>query len=134
MFQTDVNAFNHMLNGCIRYYKDCWPKSRPGNRPKTVRTTNKSLPQNLPDAPPDFPEIAHTPPRSFSSLHTGTRRNSGLRTAEQILTALWVLYELFPVFSGSLQGCLLDGLDLLFGQFSIYFPDGFSVENPYNSC
>ena len=40
----------------------------------------------------------------------------------------WVAYKLFPVFRVTLQECFVQRF---FGQFSVYFPDGFSVENLY---
>ena len=42
----------------------------------------------------------------------------------------WVVYKQFPGIRGELQGGVLDGFDLFFEEFSINFPDEFSVETP----
>ena len=47
--------------------------------------------------------------------------------------SLWVVYKQFPGIRGELQGGVLDGFDLFFGEFSVNFPDEFSVENPRKS-
>ena len=44
------------------------------------------------------------------------------------LTTTWVLYKQFPGIRGELQGGVLEGFDLFFGEFSVNFPDEFSVE------
>ena len=44
-----------------------------------------------------------------------------------------MVHKLFPGSREELQGRVLqDVIDMFFGQFSFYFPDGFSVTNPYN--
>ena len=45
----------------------------------------------------------------------------------------WVVDKLFPGSREELQGDFWEGFDLLFEQFSVYFPVGFSVNNPYTS-
>ena len=45
----------------------------------------------------------------------------------------WVVYKLFPVFRESLQGCVMLGVDLFVGQFSVYVPDGCSDRIIFNS-
>ena len=41
----------------------------------------------------------------------------------------WVVYKQFPGIRGELQGGVLEGFDLFFWQFSVNFPDEFSVKN-----
>ena len=43
----------------------------------------------------------------------------------------WMVYKVFPFYRGKLQGCGLDGFDLIVRQCSVYFPDGFSVTSHY---
>ena len=45
----------------------------------------------------------------------------------------FVVYKQFPGIRGELQGGVLEGFDLFFGEFSDNFPDDFSVENPRKS-
>ena len=40
-----------------------------------------------------------------------------------------MVYKQFPGIRGELQGGVLDGFDLFFGELSVNFPDEFSVEN-----
>ena len=39
-----------------------------------------------------------------------------------------MVYKQFPGIRGELQGGVLEGFDFFFGEFSIHFPDKFSVE------
>ena len=59
-------------------------------------------------------------PRNFlTSFFLGNRGGSA---------DLWVVYKQFPGIRGELQGGVLEGFDLIFGKFSVNFPDEFSTK------
>ena len=47
-----------------------------------------------------------------------------------LTTFNWVVYKQFPGIPGELQGGVLEGFDLFFGEFSDNFPDESSIEIP----
>ena len=42
-----------------------------------------------------------------------------------------MVYKQFPSIRGELQGGVLEGLEVIFAEFSDKFSDEFSVKNPY---
>ena len=45
-------------------YTDFRQKKQPGNKPIPVRKTAQNCPKTVPEASPEKPEIAYTPPRT----------------------------------------------------------------------